>query len=140
MEFFGPSHFINGRRNSNLMNSKIVIFACHYSHNVKKLWYFKKQNIPRGRENYMKFFCASRFINGCRNNNLMNSKIVTFACPLSGGMSFARPLSKIVYFACPLIKNICFLKFKTHSATLSGGMSYLIFFHVPPVECLNYQN
>ena len=26
----------------------------------------------------MKFFTASRFGNGCRNNNLMNSKIVTF--------------------------------------------------------------
>ena len=59
----------------------------------------------------------------------MNSKIVTFARPLSNGMSFARPLSKIVTFACPLTKkNIYFLKFKTHSATLSGGMSYLIFF------------
>ena len=28
----------------------------------------------------MKYFTASRFENGCRNNNLMNSKIVIFAC------------------------------------------------------------
>ena len=123
MNFFDPSYVGNGCQNSNLMNSKIVIFACHYSRNVKKLWYFKKQNIPRQRENYVKFFSANLFVNGCRNNNLMNSQIVTFACPLSGGMSFAHPLNKIIHFACPLIKKYLFSK-----TTLSGGITYLIFF------------
>ena len=61
VEFFAISRFVNGCWNSNLMNSKIVTFASHYSHSVKKLRYFRKQNISRKNENYVKFLCSEKF-------------------------------------------------------------------------------
>ena len=61
IEFFTISRFVNGCWNSNLMNSKIVTFASHYSHSVKKLRYFKKQNISQRNENYVKFLCSKKF-------------------------------------------------------------------------------
>ena len=67
-------------------------FTCYYSRAVKKLWYFRKQNISRGKENYVKFFAACHFENECRNSNLMNTKIVTFAC------HFSRIVKKLWYF------------------------------------------
>ena len=92
MDFFDPSCVGNGCRNSNLMNSKIVTFACYYSRNVKKLWYFRKQNILRVRENYVKFFTMSYFGDGYRNSNLMNSKIVIFTC------QYSHNVKKLWYF------------------------------------------
>ena len=66
------------------MNSKIVTFCTilHVTiHVLQKIMIFRK-NIPRERKNYVGFFDASCVGNGCRNNNLMNSKILTFCTNL----------------------------------------------------------
>ena len=65
------------------MNSKIVTFASHYSHSVKKLQYFRKKNISQRKENYVEFLYSKKFYflaniipsnnnNNNNNNNILN--------------------------------------------------------------------
>ena len=57
-----------------------------------------EKNISRGRENYVEFFAISRFVNKCRNSNLMNSKIVTFVGYYSHSVKNCCILENKIYY------------------------------------------